>query len=57
MGKLRGIRSRPTSKWEIQGDQDQTPPATTAAGGTHPTGMHSCQVSQILTTTVDLVFA
>ena len=42
-GKFRGIRSRPTSKGEIQGDQDKPPPSmTTAAGGTHPTGMHSC---------------
>ena len=42
-GKFRGIRSRPTPKGEIQGDEDQTPPTTTtAAGGTHPTGMHSC---------------
>ena len=29
-GKLRGIRSRPTPKGEIEGDQ------------VHPTGMHSC---------------
>ena len=43
-GKLRGIRSRPTPEGEIQGDQDQTPSptTTTAVGGTHPTGMHSC---------------
>ena len=54
-GKLRGIRSRPTPKGEIQGDQVQAniqrgnlggsgpnPPMTTAAGGTHPTRMHSC---------------
>ena len=42
-GKFGGIRSRPTSKGEIQGDQNQTPPPmTTAVGGTHPTGMHSC---------------
>ena len=42
-GKFRGIRSRPTPKGEIRGDQEQTPPTTTtAAGGTHPTGMHSC---------------
>ena len=43
-GEFRGIRSRPTSKWEIQGDLDQTPLMTTAAGGIHPTGMHSCFV-------------
>ena len=54
-GKLKGIKSRPTAKGEIQGDQIQThtprgkfrgirtpPTTTTAAGGTHPTGMHSC---------------
>ena len=67
-GKLRGIRSRPTPKGEIEGDQIQahtqggnsrgsdpgpyprgkfrgirtSPPMTTAAGGIHPTGMHSC---------------
>ena len=55
-GKFRGIRSRPTSKGEIQGDQVQAniqggnsgrlgptpPPMTTAAGGMHHTGMHSC---------------
>ena len=44
-GKLRGIRCRPTPKGEIQGNQAQTPPPptmTTAVGGTHPTGMHSC---------------
>ena len=43
-GKFRGIRSRPTSKGVIQGDQDQPPlpRMTTAAGGMHPTGMHSC---------------
>ena len=55
--KLRGIRSRPTAKGEIEGDQIQAhtqggklrgirprppPMTTTAAGGTHPTGMHSC---------------
>ena len=34
-GKLRGIRSRPTPKREIEGDQIQ-------ADGTHPTGMYSC---------------
>ena len=34
-GKLRGIRSRPTPKGEIEGDQIQ-------AAGMHPTGMHSC---------------
>ena len=38
-GEFRGIRSRPTSKGEIQGDQDQTPHMTTAADGTHPTGI------------------
>ena len=34
---------------EIEGDQDQTPPPTmtTAAGGTHPTGMHSCLILSI----------
>ena len=42
-GTLRGIRSRPTPKGEIEGGQDQTPPTTTTAvGGTHPTGMHTC---------------
>ena len=68
-GKLRGIRSRPTPKGEIEGDQIQAhtqggnwrgsgtgqhprgklrgirtklPLMTTAMGGTHPTGMHSC---------------
>ena len=54
-GNLRGIRSRPTPKGEIERDQVQAhsqggswggsglaPPTDTAAGGTHPTGMHSC---------------
>ena len=55
-GKIEGIRSRPTPKGEIKGDQIQAhtqggnsggsgpdpPQTTTAAGGTHPTGMHSC---------------
>ena len=55
-GKLRGIRSRLTPKGEIEGDQIQANTqwgnwggsdpdprmTTTAAGGTHPTGMHSC---------------
>ena len=54
--KLRGIRSRPTPKGEIKGDHIQAhtqggnwggsgpdpPTTTTAAGGMHPTGMHSC---------------
>ena len=35
-GKLRGIRSRPTPS------PVPPPPTTTAVGGTHPTGMHSC---------------
>ena len=41
-GKLRGIRSRSTAKGEIEGDHIRPPPTATAAGGTHPTGMHSC---------------
>ena len=57
-GKLRGIRSRPTPNGEMEGDQIQAPTPTpgsrhpppadtpqetaTAADGTHPTGMHSC---------------
>ena len=55
-GKLRGIRSRPTPKGEIEGDQIQgphprgklrgirskAPPYGQWAASTHPTGMHSC---------------
>ena len=45
-GKLRGIWSRPIPKGEVEGDLARgcgDPPVTaTAAGGTHPTGMHSC---------------
>ena len=43
----RGLVSRPSPKGEIEGDQVQPPPnpMATAAGGTHPTGMHSCLVS------------
>ena len=48
-GKFRGKRSRPTSKGDIQGDQDQTTPLpkTTAVGGMHPTGMHSCIITRM----------
>ena len=54
-GKLRGIWSRLTPKGEVEGDLVQAhtqggswgelaspPTMATAAGGTHPTGMHSC---------------
>ena len=41
-GKLRGIRSRPIPKGGNWGGQVQSPPMATAAGSTHPTGMHSC---------------
>ena len=41
-GKLRGIRSRPTPKGEIEGESGPAPLMATAAGSTHPTGMHSC---------------
>ena len=45
-GSGRGGVSRPTAKGEVEGDLVQAnlpPPMTaTAAGGTHPTGMHSC---------------
>ena len=54
--KFRGIWSRPTSKGEVEGDLVQShsqgevegdlvrahPLPATAAGGTHPTGMHPC---------------
>ena len=40
-GKLRGIWSRSTHKGEVEGSWPG-PPTATAAGGTHPTGMHSC---------------
>ena len=55
--KLRGITSRPTPKGEIEGDHiqahtqegnwggsglDPPPMMTTAVGGMHPTGTHSC---------------
>ena len=26
----------------MKGDRDSSPPPTTEAGGTHPTGMHTC---------------
>ena len=39
--------SRPTPKGEIEGDQIQPPPTTTAAVGTHPTGMHSCLTGKL----------
>ena len=40
-GCLVGGGSRPTPKGEVEGDL--VPPMTaTAAGRTHPTGMHSC---------------
>ena len=41
-GNLRGIRSRPTPKGEVEVDLVKAPPTATAAGGKHPTGMHSC---------------
>ena len=50
-GKLRGTWSRPTPKGEVEGDLaggacsegcGDPPVMATAAGGTHPTGMHSC---------------
>ena len=46
-GKLRGIWSRPTPKGEVEGDLvrgcgDHPPVMATAAGGMHPTGLHSC---------------
>ena len=53
-----GIWSRPTTKGgslgrsgpgphprgEVEGELASPPPMATAAGGTHPTGMHSCFV-------------
>ena len=62
-GKLRGIRSRSTPKGQIQGGSDpgphprgkfrgirtRPPPrTTTAVGGTHPAGMHSCYIKCFL---------
>ena len=41
-GKLRGIWSRPTPKGKLRGNWLPPPPTATAAGSTHPTGMHSC---------------
>ena len=52
-GKLRGLArgvSRPTPRGVSQHALGQTPPHThmaTAAGGTHPTGMHSCFLQMI----------
>ena len=64
-GEIEGIRSRSTPKGEIQGDQVQAniqvensggsepdpSPTTTAAGSTHPTGMHSCCFIHLLSFT------
>ena len=56
-GEVEGIWSRATAKGEVEGDLSggkcllwgvdwRTPPPVmaTAAGGTHPTGMHSCLI-------------
>ena len=40
-GKLRGVCSRGGC---LLGGVCETPPTATAAGGTHPTGMHSCKI-------------
>ena len=41
-GEVEGIWSRHTLKGEVEGNWPGPPPTATAAGGTHPTGMHSC---------------
>ena len=43
----RGKWSRPTPKGEVEGELARPPPTATDAGGTHPTGMHSCYTSHL----------
>ena len=40
-----GEVSRPTPGGSIPACTEADPPTATAAGGTHPTGMHSCSIS------------